>query len=368
MFLKHLQLTNYRNYQSFDYKFKNKITILIGNNAQGKSNILEAIYFLATTKSQRADADEEIINYQTDFCRTTGTVLNSEESSDQVQLEIAMQKQPTGLAKKVKVNGLPRRVLDYIGNLSVVTFSPEDINLVSGPPSLRRWHLDLTLAQTDKEYKKALTQYGEVVTRKNKILKRIREGQGRSDEIDYWIDQQILFGNLVTAKRQAFFEYINNLSNQTSTRELTFEYRPNLISQERLLEYREREIYAATSLVGPHRDDFAFMLKNSLGQHRDLHHFGSRGEQRTAVLDLKIAELAFIEHFTGHRPLLLLDDVFSELDGIHRQQVIKLLPQQQTILAAVEVDPAISQVISDVSLLFVNNGQISESKESTKDQ
>lgn len=360
MFLKQLQLTNYRNYSDLTFTFKTPTTILIGNNAQGKSNFLEAIYFLATTKSLKADEDEQLIKKDEDFLRVEGEIVD--DNQELTHLEIAMQRQPLGLVKKVKVNNLPRRIVDYIGHFYVVSFSPEDINLTTQSPSLRRWHVDLNLAQVDKNYKKALTLYSEVVSRKNKVLKRIKEGIGKVDELTYWSDQQIIFGEIIQQKRQEFFLFLNNTEKTFPPINggIEYEYIKNEISKERLDEYLQKEVWNATSLIGPHRDDFKFISKNTLNQKRDLSAFGSRGEQRTAVLDLKISEVAFIEKVTGQRPLLLLDDVFSELDAKHRQHVIRLITKQQTILVAVEIDNDLKKQLNQFNLFSVENAQLVE--------
>lgn len=383
MFLKRLQLTNYRNYASLDLEFKTPLTILVGNNAEGKSNLLESIYFLATTKSLKADEDNELIAYGKDFTRVAGEVLisnpstvyrlppdtsnsqplDSRLSTLDSRLEIAMQlNQDPTLIKRVKINGLLKRIVDYIGSLYVVSFSPEDINLVIGSPSLRRWHIDLTLAQVDREYKKALTTYTDVVIRKNRVLKRIRERLSQTDELDYWADQQIIFGELVSGKRRDFFSYLNSTEKTFPPVNGTIEYQylENPISKDRLDAYQDKEIWNAASLIGPHRDDFRFISRNSLNQTRDLSNFGSRGEQRTAILDLKLSEVSFIEKVTGSRPVLLLDDVFSELDDKHRHHVTQLLDKQQTILATVELDESLIKKLGNNPITFfsVENGQL----------
>lgn len=358
VFLKHLKLVNYRNYLNLEHQFNSSITVLVGNNAQGKSNLLEAIYFLATTKSLKATEDEELIATDQNFSHVFGQ--GEGVSKEEFNLEISMQKQEKGLAKRMRVNGLPRRVIDYIGQLYVVSFAPEDLNLVTASPSLRRWHIDLVLAQIDREYKRSLTQYGDVVTRKNRILKRIREHEGQADELDYWLDQQILLGNLISETRQKFFDYLNSRERTFPIDGETLEYRymENPVTKERLLAYRDKEIWTASSLVGPHRDDFQFISHNSMNQTRDLNMYGSRGEQRTAVLDLKVSEVSYIEHLTGQRPVLLLDDVFSELDQTHRQHVMNLIHQQQTIMTVVELEELADGDLKDVSLYRVENGTL----------
>ncbi|MBI3485513.1 DNA replication and repair protein RecF [Candidatus Daviesbacteria bacterium] len=354
MFLKSLKLVNFRNYSSCNFEFKTPLIILLGNNAQGKSNFLESIYFLSTTKSHKAEKDEELIKKAENFLRVEGQVQN-EENNDQTQLEIAMQIVDGNLVKKVKVNGVTRRIVDYIGNLSVVTFSPEDINLVTGSPSLRRWHIDLTLAQIDKEYKKALTEYGEIIIRKNRLLKAIREGIAKIEELNFWVNEQVRLGEIISTKRFKFFNFLNSVEKKFDS--FFFEYLQNELSLKRILEYQVREIASATSLIGPHRDDFRFLTGKDK---RDLAHFGSRGEHRTAILDLKLSEVSFVESTIGSRPILLLDDVFSELDDTHQEHVLGLVSLQQTIIASVELDPHLKLKLKDASFFFVENGQLNE--------
>lgn len=355
MNLKNLKLINFRNYSKLDYKFNAPVTVLIGNNAQGKSNFLEAIYFLATSKSSRAEEDRELIKGGENLMKVEGNVELKESAAKEVDLEITLQLTDDQLTKKVKVNGIPKRVVDYIGNLSVVSFSPEDINLVTGPPALRRWHTDLTLAQIDPSYKKALTLYEQVIVNKNRILKRIKEGLGALDELDYWLDQQLELAKVISEKRSEFFSFLNN--GQRRFGPFQFQYIESLLTKERLEEYQAKEVSSGSSLIGPHRDDFVFVAWDQ-GELRDLRRFGSRGEHRGAVLDLKLSEGLFVEYQTGQRPILLLDDVFSELDSSHRDHVTELVNRQQTIIATVELDPSLRKRLKGASVLRVEDSRI----------
>lgn len=344
MFLKTLKLTNFRNFSKIDLDIS-KTTLLIGENAQGKSNFLESIYFLATTKSPRAEKDVQLIKTGEGGCFVEG------EIDDSTKLEIGMQikEEGVGLEKRVKVNGVPRRSVDYIGNLVVVHFCPEDINLVTGPPTLRRWHIDLCLAQIDKLYKNSLTKYHEAVTSRNRVLKRIKEGLAKTDELTFWSKQILDFGMVVSEKRRHFFQSLNDLK---SEEQFKFDYIENVLTSERLQEYLGREIAACNTLIGPHRDDFVFIISS-----KNLAHFGSRGEQRTAVLDLKLAELQFIKQFKNTMPILLLDDVFSELDTAHRQYVISAVSGQQTIISAVENEQIPKSFLKSVQVINVEKGK-----------
>jgi DNA replication and repair protein RecF len=352
MFLKSLSLTNFRNYSSYKHFFKKPITVLFGDNAQGKSNFLESIFYLATTKSPKAEKEEELIQDNKDFLRVEGVVKEKEE----VLLEVVIQSsEAIGLRKKMKINGIPKRALDYGGNLKVVLFSPEDINLVTGSPSLRRGHIDQVLSQIDKTYRKSLTSYENVLVRKNKILKRIREGYARIDELSFWTDQQIMLGENILIKRRQLFEFLNSVEKNFG--DFQFEYVESEVTSERLREYQTKEIDSATSLIGPHRDDFLFKLGK-----KDLSKFGSRGEQRTAVLDLKLSEVSFIELISTDRPILLLDDIFSELDSAHRKHVMDISTLQQTIIVTIELDNQLKKSLSDAQFLIVKGGLISELK------
>lgn len=348
MFLKSLNLTNFRNYSELDFKFKTPITVLVGDNAQGKSNFLESIYFLATSKSPKAEKEEELILSSENHLRVEG-IINQKEGD--ITLEIVILSTEGSLKKRAQVNGVSRRFVDYSENLAVVLFSPEDVNLVTGSPSLRRNYIDQVLSQTHRSYKKTLSSYENIITQKNKLLKRIREGFAKLDELDFWYDQQLLLGTLITQKREQFFQFLNGVEKKFG--EYKFNYLKNSVTIDKLKDYQSKEIDSASSLIGPHRDDFLFILDD-----KDLSKFGSRGEQRTGVLDLKISELDFVESVLQDRPILLLDDIFSELDESHRSHVIKLAKMQQTIIATVEWDDYLKKALGSSKIYQVKSGKI----------
>lgn len=345
MFLKNINLINFRNFSKLNLEF-NDVTLLIGNNAQGKSNLLESIYFLATTKSLRVAKDSQLIKEGEGYTIVSGKVVDEDESID---LEISMQLKEEAILKRVKVNGIPRRGIDYIGHLIAVLFSPEDINLVAGPPALRRWHIDMSLAQVDRQYKQSLTTYHEVILARNKILKRIKEGMAKRDELDFWTQKALESGKIISEKRVQFFDFLNTAEKNLGAFE--YEYQPNVISEDRLTIYRSSEIAAAASLIGPHRDDFIFKLHD-----QDLAIFGSRGEARGAVLDLKLTELEYFHQLAGSQPILLLDDVFAELDDVHRRHVISVVAKQQTIITAVANETIPEGFLETVRGFKVENG------------
>lgn len=356
MFLQKLKLTSFRNFSVAELEFP-QLTLFLGNNAQGKSNLLESIYFLATTKSIKADPDIELIKQGESFARVEGEV-GEKVQNEGIKLEIVMQKKEdfVGLEKRVKVNGVARRTVDYLGNLVVVYFSPEDINLVSGPPALRRWHIDLVLSQVDRKYKKAISGYSAALVARNRLLKKIKEGTARLNELDFWTESVLEAGAVVSRMRRDFFRRLNEIVGGLDGKNevfgvLKFAYEESILTPERLSEFQPREIAAGMSLIGPQRDDFTFLFNG-----HNLAHFGSRGEQRIAVLDLKLAELNFIHQAYQVRPVLLLDDVFSELDIGHRQYVASVVSNQQTVLSAVEESQVPEGILKSAKIIRVEKG------------
>lgn len=348
MLLKSLQLTNFRNYSSLDIKFDSRPTIFVGNNGAGKSNILEAIYLLSTTKSQRVETETELIKEGEEFSRAEGKL---EDLGGSTELVLILSRQEGMGKKRVLVNGITKRVVDFIGHLPAVIFYPSDINLVTGSPTLRRWHLDLALAQIDKDYKKALTLYEQFLTARNKVLKRIREGEGRADELTYWTDELLKNAVVIAQKRREFFEFIQQLEDPLGN--FQFPFKSNEISAEKLQQTNGREIAAASTLIGPHRDDFSLIMEE-----KNLAHFGSRGEQRMSTLAFKLAQMEYMAHFLNKRPILLLDDVFSELDEGHRSLVGEIVLKQQTIISTIEMSEIPNNLLDKARILRVENGKI----------
>lgn len=281
-----IALQNFRSYEKRDFDLGKK-TIIIGENGAGKSNLLEAIYLLATGKSFRADRDSEMLKYGQSFAIV---------KTDNLQITITDR-------KKFEVNGIPRRQIDFVGNLRTVLFCPQDMELIVGSPSTRRRYLDFVISQVDREYRRCLISYEKGLRQRNKLLEMIREGLAQRSQLFFWDKLLIKNGEYISLKRS---EYLSNLA----------EYDKSVISEERLKQYELQEVAAGTTLVGPHRDDFIVNLNS-----RDVSKYGSRGEQRMAVLGLKKKEIEYL----GGDPILLLDDIFSELDHRHREEVMNLV-------------------------------------------
>lgn len=378
MTIRSLALQNFRSYAKKTFTFSPHITLITGQNASGKTNILEAIMLLATGKSFRAGSDREAIRWSEDIARISAEVgislisrrqgpdLNSMSSVDgakamttletkhlpaleQLKLEMVLS---TGFVqgkkvplKKYIVNGVSRRMVDFVGNLRVVLFWPEDLEIITDSPSIRRRYLDTVLVQVDREYRRNLLSYERGIRQRNKLLDLVNDGKASRSQLLFWNQLVIRTGGYLTDTRSAFIDFINETT--LANHHFGVTYDKSVISESRLEQYKEEEIQARATLVGPHRDDFHVIQDD-----RDLSTFGSRGEQRIAVLWLKLAEIDYIERETGSRPILLLDDIFSELDEMHRELVVHVIEQQQTIITSAEKDiiTLLSERVEHISL------------------
>lgn len=326
MYLKHLVLKNFRSYIKSEFKFSSGTTLIVGPNTAGKTNLLEACYLLATGKSFRAEKEREMIAFGESIARVKGI----EETET---LEVVLSEQDErGFLKKYLINGVSKRRVDFVGNLSSVLFSPLDLEILIGTPSIRRNFIDEVLEQVDRDYRIALSSYVKALRQRNALLEIVRETGKRSErQFEYWDHLLISNGKTVTEKREAFIDFIN--SKEKPVFDFAMIYDKSTISKERLLQYEKEEVLASATLVGPHRDDFLTQMYNDKrGQTHNVRLFGSRGQQRLVMLQLKLIELSFIEKITGERPLLLLDDIFSELDESHIDLVLGEISHQQTII------------------------------------
>jgi len=331
--IKSIKLLGFRNFKKGVFEFSPKITVIVGPNASGKTNIIESIFLLSTGRSFKARVEEETVNHQKDLARVKGNLSGGtilEAIVTRGLIDIGTQRPEKVVRKKLLINGVPKRLVDFSGNLKTVLFGPWDIDLVTESPSLRRKFLDTVISQVDREYRRSVLSYEKGVRQRNKLLFRIREEGVSRSQLAFWNQLLIKNGDYITVKREEFIEFINKLHGVDS-RDFQLTYDRSVISEGRLEQYKEEEVAAATTLVGPHRDDFIFKLEN-----RDLAAYGSRGEQRMGILWLKMAELAFIEEKTGEKPTLLLDDIFSELDHKHRGIVMGLTKNQQTIITTAD--------------------------------
>ncbi|MFH1840661.1 MAG: DNA replication and repair protein RecF [Candidatus Shapirobacteria bacterium] len=346
MVLKSTTLQDFRNYTQKQFEFALGLNLVAGRNATGKSNLLEALYLLATGTSRRADLGEEMIRYKQDLARVKGQIIPS-ESSEFSELEVILTR---GLLlgekvakKKFLINGVAKRRLDFVGSFKAVYFGPENLAIIIDGPSIRRDYLDLVLTQTDHDYTRALLSYHKGLRQRNRLLEQIRDQHRPRTSLYFWDRLLIENGRILTEKRAEMVDFVNQNSEKYGY--LSLLYQRNLISVERLTQYQAAETAAAKTLIGPHRDDFEIGTRDMKhethqfdGQARNLHLYGSRGEQRTAIFYLKLAELDFIRQKTEQTPVLLLDDIFSELDQSHRELILHSLPDLQVVLTTTDVN------------------------------
>lgn len=338
MQIKKIYLQGFRNYKDKSFDFGSDTTVMVGPNAVGKTNILEAINLLATGESFRARKIDEMVGWDHEVGHVGGVMSEERRKNNQskVELKIALTRGVVGgeraQKRKFKVNGVAKRKKDFVGNLVVVAFLPSDLALISGSPSKRRKYLDNVLSQVDRQYYRSLLSYEKGLRRRNRLLDLIRDGEANRSGLMFWDQLLIKEGNVLTEKRQELIDFINETGNGLR---VVFDY--SAISEKRLEQYEKEEVMAGHTLVGPHKDDF-YIESVEEKRSRDLAVFGSRGEQRMAVLWLKMKEIDFVEKSIKERPVLLLDDIFSELDIEHENMVWEMTEKQQTLVTTTEMD------------------------------
>jgi DNA replication and repair protein RecF len=336
MKIKKLYLKNFRNHESLLVNFEKNITFIHGNNGLGKTNILEAIYFLSTTKSLKADVDKELINHNSNFLISQALVEDSEEEFNlEVSLDCIHSTNNRSI-KKVKVNQVPKSVTYFAGKLKSVLFTPADLDNLFSSSSARRKYLDSIFYQVSEEYKKSIIDYTKALKHRNKLLETYKETGRGVEQIDIWTEIIIREGKVIQKYRDDYFEFFkNNLSNlfqklNLKNVDINIKYLKNESSYENFQNNRNKEIYTGTTAFGPHKDDFEITYNL-----KDVSKFGSRGQQRISISVLKFNELDYIFLKTNERPILLLDDIFSELDDNNKNSVLNLISNQQTIITSV---------------------------------
>ena len=351
MILETLYLQHFRSYTKFEFNFSKDITIIIGPNTAGKSNCIEAIFLLASGKSFRSEKDIEMMQYGEDITKVTGEV-------GEIKLEALLAGSQYGkgnLVKRYFVNGVSRRKIDFSKHLSAIIFSPLDLDIVIDSPGIRRRFLDNALEQTSEEYGIALIEYAKGIRQRNALL-NIAQETGRKDpkQFNYWDELLIKYGNIITKEREEFINYINNKDKDIFSVRVMYDH--SIISEERLAKYDKAEVASGVTLVGPHRDNFLLYMKsNGEGGESEVRSFGSRGQQRLVVLQLKMLQLTYIEKALGHRPLLLLDDIFSELDDIHIELISNMCIKQQTIITTTHEEFVHRYIFKDAVVIELKN-------------
>lgn len=325
MTINHLVLKNFRNHGKSTFEFS-PTTIIIGRNTAGKTNILEAIYFLSHGTSFRAYHDQDIIQEGKDFTRIESTVQDTEDTT---QLLAILSTAGTYLSKKYQVNGVARSLRTFSDYLYTVLFTPQDIEVITGSPGGRRRYVDTILTKSHKEYRAAHNKYERALRQRNRMLHDMKNGkkQYKRQDFEFWENLLIENGGIIHEYRKGFVEYVNGYQKQVF--EFQMHYDHSIISTERLFKYHFEEAAAGVTLVGPQRDDFQFFFPSSKNEVKE---FGSRGEQRLTILQLKLLEIEYIKARTGAVPVLLLDDIFSELDSENIDKIYHFLEGQQTII------------------------------------
>jgi DNA replication and repair protein RecF len=331
MLLQTLSLQNFRSYKQAKFDFSPDTTFIVGENTAGKSNLIEAIGFLSSGRSFRAEKELQVIRFGEEVARIKGSVTGEDtEILEAVFAFLPSQNGEPYFQKRYLVNEIPKRRFDFAGILPSVLFTPEDLEIIIASPSVRRNFLDAVLEQTDREYRLALSAYTKALRQRNALLELAREtGRRNAEQFSYWDELLIRNGQLVSGKRASFIAFLN--AAEKPLLPFTVHYDHSKISSERLAQYEQAELGAGVTLVGPHRDDF-FVTIPVGSEERNVRSFGSRGQQRLVVLQLKLLQIQFMEERLGERPLLLLDDIFSELDSAHIAHVLGLIGSQQTII------------------------------------
>lgn len=332
-----IKLINLRSWQDYNLEFSD-VTILIGPNGIGKTNVVEAVYLAATGRSWRTTHDEEMIYWGQDFSRITLDLVKTDKAE---KLELFWQKGEKPV-KQLKLNGVKHRLLDLLGQIPTVLFSPESLELLSGAPTIRRRFLDILLSQTDRYYALNLLEYGKVLRERNKLLGLIKAHRGKPDELDFWDGKLVELGVYIVSKRKDAIKFFNKSLNTDyekisgKAQKLNLHYKASIETErfaDALSAGRERDIEQVSTSHGPHRDDFTINLDS-----REVASFGSRGEFRSVILALKMAELEYLADVTQEKPILLLDDIFSELDAARRKHLSRIVSGQQTIITTTDLD------------------------------
>lgn len=341
MIIESIELKNYRNYEHLNIQFDENTNIFYGDNAQGKTNLLEAVYVSGTTKSHKGSKDREIIR----FGETEAHIcvhVRKNESHYKIDLHLKKNK-----AKGIAINGIPiKKASELFGIVNMVFFSPEDLNMIKNGPSERRRFLNLELSQLDKVYLYHLMNYNRVINQRNMLLKEASYREELKDTLSVWDEQLVNFGIPIIERRKSFVEKLNEIVfdihyQLTGKKEkIKIVYEPNITPdffQKQLEISREKDMKLKTTSVGPHRDDLNFIVGDI-----DIRKYGSQGQQRTAALSLKLAEIELVKRTIHDTPILLLDDVLSELDSNRQTYLLDQIHDIQTLISCTGLDEFIS--------------------------
>lgn len=371
MIIKSLELADFRNYENLKIDFSSGTNILYGDNAQGKTNILEAIFVSATTKSHKGSKDKEIIRFGKEEAHVR-TILERDNAEYRIDMHLRKNK-----SKGIAIDGQKiKRASDLIGKLNVVFFSPEDLSIIKNGPSERRRFMDIELCQLDQIYLNSLSKYNKLVVERNKVLKDLFEHPENSVLLDVQDKQLCEYGSVIIKTREKFIRDLNGIirpihEKLTGGKEfLSVYYEPNVTADEfekKLRAARQKDTYAKQTTVGPHKDDFSFIVckenvsekTENLQEGIDIRKYGSQGQQRTASLSLKLSEIEIVKKAKKENPVLLLDDVLSELDSNRQNYLLNTIGDIQTIITCTGLDEFVNNRFSIDKLFKVTEGTVS---------
>ena len=359
MIIKSLELADFRNYDSLHIDFSSGTNILYGDNAQGKTNILEAIYLSATTKSHKGSKDKDIVNFAKEESHIR-TYLEKDAIDIRIDMHLRKNK-----SKGIAIDGQKiKKAAELLGLLNVVFFSPEDLSIIKNGPSERRRFIDMELCQLDQFYLYNLNHYNKIVNQRNKLLKDMYFNPSLRDTLNIWDSQLISFGSKIIERRQLFVNQLNEIIFDIHKKlsggkeELVIQYEPDVVIEEyekSLTLNQERDIKLKQTTTGPHRDDFSFIVGDI-----DIRKFGSQGQQRTAALSLKLSEIELVKKMTKDNPVLLLDDVLSELDSNRQNYLLSTIGDIQTIITCTGLDEFVNNRFEINKVFHIENGKILE--------
>ena len=357
MVIKSLELSNFRNYSLLNLSFDRGTNILYGDNAQGKTNIFEAIYLCATTKSHKGAKDKDIVNFNEEEAHIRAYL---EKKEDEIRIDMHLRKNKS---KGIAIDGTRiKKAAELLGIMNVVFFSPEDLSIIKNGPAERRHFVDMELCQLDAGYLYNLNHYNRIVNQRNRLLKDIYQNPSLRDTLSVWDDQMAAFGSQVIERRITFTEQLNDIIGEIHSRlsggreHLKVVYEPDVTSEnfaEALHRNQERDIRLKMTSTGPHRDDFSFLADGV-----DIRKFGSQGQQRTAALSLKLSEIELVKKMTKDTPVLLLDDVLSELDSNRQNYLLNSIGDIQTIITCTGLDDFVNNRFEINKVFRVANGTV----------
>ena len=357
MIVKSLELKDYRNYENLSMQFHSGTNILYGENAQGKTNILEAIYLCGTTKSHRGSKDREMVRFQEEEAHVR-VILEKNQIPHRIDLHLKMNK-----AKGVAIDGIPiKRQGELFGMLNLVFFSPEDLYIIKNGPAERRRFLDLELCQLDKIYLSNLTNYNKVLAQRNNLLKQIGNNRNLLETLYVWDEKLMEYGRRIIDTRKDFVLHLNSLVGEIHKKltggqeELLLQYEPNVSTEnfeDKIKKSMEKDLYLKMTHVGPHRDDLSFLLGTI-----DIRRFGSQGQQRTAALSCKLAEIDLVKSVIKENPILLLDDVLSELDRKRQTHLLDSIGDIQTMITCTGLEEFVNHQFEYNKIFHVNKGSV----------